>query len=99
MPWGMGKKGGMAEEAILAAEVGTGVTITLTVDRDFETETLTSTLLLTADGSESRIIKQFDDSRVAEAKCIQFRVGDAAAADVAWNLDALIARVIQGGKV
>jgi len=99
MPWGVGKKGGMAEEAILAAEVGTGVTITLTVDRDFETETLTSTLLLTADGSESRIIKQFDDSRVAEAKCIQFQIGDAAAADVAWNLDALIARVIQGGKV
>lgn len=99
MPWGLGKKGGMAEEAILAALIGSGVTIALTVDRDFGAETLTSTLLLTADGSETRIIKQFDASRIAEAKCIQFQIGDASAVDAAWNLDALIVRVIQDGVV
>lgn len=97
LPWGLGKLGGMAEEAVLAAAVSAGVTITLTIDRDFGAETLTSTLLLTVDGTETREIKQFDNSRIAVAKCIQFQIGDASALDSSWNLDALIARVTQDG--
>lgn len=99
MPWGLGKKGGMPEEAILAAAVSTGVTIQITMDRDFGAETRTATVLLTADGTETRIIKQIDGSQFTEAKCIQFQIGDASAVDASWNLDAVIARVNQGGVV
>ena len=42
---------------------------------------------------------QFDGSRFAEAKCIQFQIGDASALDAAWTLDALIARVNQDGVI
>lgn len=97
IPRGIGKKITMAEEAVLAAEVATGVTVQLSVIRDFAAETLTSTLLLTADGTETRVIKQFDDSRVAEAKAVQFQIGDSAAVDSSWNLDAVIARLTESG--
>lgn len=99
MPWGLGKKGGMAEEAIIAAAASSGVTLTLSTIRDFGAETLTSTLLLTADGTETEIVKQADDSRFTEAKAIQFQLGDAAAVNASWNLDAVIARVSQEGVV
>lgn len=103
IPWGLGKKGGMAEEAILSALVSSGVTITLSTIRDFGAETLTSTLLLTADALQpatpTRVVAQFDDSKFAEAKVIQFQIGDSAAVDASWNLDALISRVIQDGVI
>lgn len=91
LPWGLGRKGGMVAEAVLAAAVSSGVTLQLSVIRDFGLETLTSTLLMTADASETHFIRQFEESRAAEFKAIQFRVGDVSAVAASWNIDALYA--------
>lgn len=98
-PWGLGRKGALAEEAVLAAEAGSA-TIQLTVIRDAENaEPLTSTVSLAAGGTESRVIRQFDDSRAPDCKAIQFQIGDAAAVDASWNLDALTARWVDAGVI
>jgi hypothetical protein len=96
-PWGLGRLGGMVDEAVLIAKSGTDVTIQLTIDRDMGAETLPFTCLLTPVGSETRVFRQFEGSRVAEANSIQFTLGDSAAVSNAWNLDALIVPVADEG--
>lgn len=98
-PWGLNNRGGMAEEAVLAAAVSTGVTITATTIRDRGTESLTSTASLTADSTETGVIRRLEGSRFADAKTIEFQVGDSIAVDASWNLDALIAAVDVDGVV
>jgi len=74
----------------LTAKAGDGVTITQTLDRDYGLETRTSTCLLTATAAaETRVQRQFEGSDLNEAGVVQFQIGDAAAANVTWTLDAL----------
>jgi hypothetical protein len=48
---------------------------------------LTADLLLTADGTETRIVKKFEATKAAEVKTLQITLGDSAAANTAWTLD------------
>lgn len=84
----------MQHDALLLAEVSSGVTITLTTDRDFAAETATSTALLTADGSETRKLVKFEGAAIGEAGHVSFRVGDSAAVDNSWVLDALVTPIM-----
>lgn len=77
------------DDAALVAKAGSAVTIQLTIERDFGLETRTSTALLTAAGSETRVVKRFENSGLSQLGAVQFRLGDAAAASNAWTLDAL----------
>lgn len=83
-------------QSVLLAKAATGVTITQTLDRNYGLETRTSTVSLTADGSESRVIKKFEASDLAQAAAVQVQLGDSAAVATAqWALDALEVPVFQ----
>lgn len=85
----LGTNAGVSD-ALLLAEVGSGVTITLTLDRDYGLETRTSTVLLTASASETRTLKKFEGSAMSGAGTIQAQIGDGSALATAWVLDALV---------
>ena len=80
----------MRDDAYLIAPTSASVTITLTTNRDFSAETATSTVVLTAVGSESRNLLKFEGAAVGQAGYVQFQVGDAAAANTTWTLDGLV---------
>ena len=89
----LGQKVGMAEPFVLAKAL-TGVTLTLTTDRDFGAETRTHTALLTASGTETRVVKKFEGGDIGEADAIQVQIGDGAAQEGAWSIDALVVPVL-----
>jgi hypothetical protein len=74
--------------AYLQAAAANAVTITQTLIRNFGDETArTATALLTAAGSETRVIKTLEATALADAQNVQVKLGDSAAANVAWTLD------------
>lgn len=90
----LGRKVGLAEPYLLAKALS-GVTLTLTTDRDFGAETRTHTATLTASGSETRVLKKFEGGEVGEADVIQVQIGDGAAQEGAWSIDALVVPVLR----
>ena len=90
----LGHKWGLKEPYLLA-KVLTGVTLTLTTNRDFGAETRTHTALLTAAGTETRVLKKFEGGEIGEADVISVQIGDAAAQEGAWVVDALVIPVAQ----
>ncbi len=77
-------------QTVLTAKAATGVTITQTLDRNYGLETRTSTAVLTASGTETRVIKKFEASDLAQAAAVQISLGETTATDQAlWSLDAL----------
>lgn len=87
---------GEVKDAILLAKAATGVMITASIIPDFDaTLAKTSTALLTATGSETRVNRRFEDSRIANCAFIQYQVGDATATSTAWALDRLIAPYVK----
>ena len=86
----LGRKIGMHEPYMLAVTLA-NVTLTLTSDRNFSAETRTHTATLTADeGSQTRVFKKFEGGEVGEADLIQVQLGDGAAQEGAWSVDALV---------
>ncbi len=79
--------------ATLYALAGSGITMTLSVIRDFAAETRTFTALLTAAGSETRVVVEFEASETQDATVTQYQIGDSAAVSNRWTLDALIVPV------
>jgi hypothetical protein len=64
------------------------VTITQSLTRNFGDETArTSTVVLTAAGSETRVLKKFEAAAAADVQTLQVTLGDAAAANNTWTLD------------
>jgi hypothetical protein len=64
-------------DAMIAAEVASGVTVTLTVIQDFGVATKTATVSLTATGSETHVIRRAEDSGFGELMAVQYKlVGD-----------------------
>ena len=71
----------------LLAEAASGVTIRQTLTRNFGDETArTADALLTAAGSETRVLKAID-GEVQDAFLFQVQLGDSAAASATWTLD------------
>jgi hypothetical protein len=90
--WGMNHR---ITDPIVVANAATGVTITVTPLSDFGlASTQTGSVLLTATGSETRVERRAEGCQTAGAGAIAFRIGDAAAFDGAWTIDALIAQVM-----
>jgi hypothetical protein len=81
------------ESPVLVAEAASGVTIQVMAREDFGIRTASSTALLTATGSETHVVKPIADLQTGELQTVRFRIGDSAAADNAWTLDALVMRV------
>jgi hypothetical protein len=89
-PTGLGFRAEL-HDATLVAEASSGVTITGTFTGDFGTtgSAKTATALLTAGGSETRVIKRMDDSALGGCSAVQITLGDGSAASNAWVLDGL----------
>jgi hypothetical protein len=86
-PGGAGFNGRMSD-LLLTAPVATGVTITGTATPDFGASPVkVGTALLTASGSESRVIVELEDTELAGAQYLQVTIGDGAAVANAWSLD------------
>ena len=98
MPWGLGNVGNIVEEPTVAAQSASGVTIQLGVAKDFLTTFTSVNVVLTADATETHVIKKSNDTILGEAKAVQIRIGDSAAADNAWNLDAVLIPVTYEGR-
>lgn len=91
-PQGLGATSGTVENAVLSAKVQAGVEIQLSFFKDFELNPV-NTAVATLDAAtvgDARCFPVFEDSRVADVNAIQYRVGDAAAIDNTWNLDAIV---------
>lgn len=83
----------------LQAKAANAVTITQTLVRNFGDETnRTSTVLLTAAGSETRVLKRFEDSAVLDAWALQITLGDGSASSAAWTLDSWTAPILTEGE-
>ena len=87
---GLGVKVGMGEPYMLAVTLA-NVTLTFSSIRDFAAETRTHTATLTADeGSQTRVFKKFEGGEVGDARVLAVQIGDGAAQEGAWSIDALI---------
>lgn len=84
----LGVNAGIGQSHLLA-KAASGVTITQTIDRDFGLETRTATVLLTAAGSETRVLRKIEGSDLSGCGTIQIQIGDGSAASNGWTLDAL----------
>lgn len=80
------------DEPMLLAEAQSGTTLTVTMISDFGLiSDRTSTALLTASGSETRVWKKCEAGAQAGVNYVAFRIGDAAAAATgSWVIDRLV---------
>jgi hypothetical protein len=82
------------QRAYLLAKAGSGVTLRQSWTRNFGDETArTDTVLLTAAGSETRVLRKFEAGELAEAYVAQVTIGDSAAAATAFTLERWWAQV------
>jgi len=77
----------------LLAKVSSGVTVYVRAIKNYGIETLTKSALLTAEGSETHVIKALDDLSFSDLRAVQFQLGDDPAEVVtpvgAWELNEL----------
>jgi len=86
-------KVGMREPTLLAtALAGSDVTVTLT--RDFGLETRSQAVSLAPTASETRVVRKVEGLEMGEADVLQISVGDSAANDERWSVDALIVPIV-----
>lgn len=72
----------------LLSKAVSAVTVRQTLIRNFGDETSrTSDALLTAAGSETKVLAEFEDSALAEMYAFQVRLGDSAAQEGQWTFD------------
>lgn len=74
------------DRAYTVADAASGVSIRHRLIRNSGAENRDSTLTLTADGTETIVMKKADDAAMQEAWTVQVSLGDAAAANVNWHL-------------
>lgn len=99
-PWGLGRVGGMTDEAILIAAAAPGVTVQVLVYQDEGAQTLTSSADLTPKSDSAAEVKvrvKCGGSRLGTSMSARFRIGDQAAQSQTWNLDALVIPVSYEG--
>lgn len=71
----------------LLATAGTGVDIQQTLIRNFGAESRTATVGLDAAGTETRVLRKFEETALTDAVLVQVRLGDASANKSTWTLD------------
>lgn len=85
---------GTVGDALILAPVSAGVTITATAIPNFDsTYAKSGTALLTATGSETRVVRRLDGSSLGNTAFVQYQIGDGAAANTAWSLDRIVVPV------
>lgn len=88
-PWGDGMTGSVMG-GVLTGVSAPGVTIQATTVKDFGVDSRADTVSMAAAGSETRVHKRIGGSvALAGNGFVQFTIGDSAAIDNTWRLDAL----------
>lgn len=88
---------GQEQQPILIARAADGVEIELEVDRDRGAELQTATVDLSPASSESRVIRKFQETQLADMGLAQFKLGDEDANPNLWSLDRLTVRTTKDG--
>ncbi len=81
---------GVVGDASLLAKAASGVTIGVTVIGDFALQSKACSVLLTAEASETRVIRRVEESGLGNVGFVQYQIGDLTAIDTAWSLDRLV---------
>lgn len=81
-------------ESTLIGKALAGSDVSVTINRDFGKETRTHSVSLAPAASETRVVKKVEGSEMGEADAIQMTVGDSAANEETWAVDAIIAPVV-----
>jgi len=71
-----------------------GSDVSVTIARDFGKETRTQSISLAPAASETRVVQKVAALEMGEADAIQITVGDSAANDEVWSVDAVIVPVV-----
>lgn len=98
-PWGENATGTLMGASVTAA-ASAGVTITVTVKPDYGAQSVSDTVLLTAAGTETRVMPRVGGAvAIAGIYVVQCRIGDSVAANTAWQLDELALTWRKGAPV
>ena len=89
---GVGKRYQVREAAVIA-DAATGVTLECKIIRDYGAEERSSTILLTADGSEDHIHKRWTDAELSDGGVFQIQYGDVSAVDAEWETNMLMVNI------
>jgi hypothetical protein len=88
------------KRAYLRASAQSGVTIQQSLTRNFGDETnRTSTVLLTATGSQTDVLRKFEDAALQDGDAVQVTLGDASAVASAWQLHGWTAEAKTGAPL
>ena len=68
--------------------------VTVTINRDFGKETRSQSISLAPSASETRIVQRVAALEMGEADVIQITVGDSAANEEKWSIDAIVVPVV-----
>lgn len=98
MPWGLGNLGNVIDSPTVAAGAVAATSLQLGTAKDFETSFTNVSVSIAPDATEAHVIKKADDTTRGECKSIQIQIGDSAAADSAWNVDAVLIPVTYEGR-
>lgn len=95
-PNGLGKNCTIVEPH-LVAEANSSTQISVTARVDFGRDTSTSESIdLAPDGNETHVQKKVAGLQIGNIGTVRFRIGEDAATDQSWTLDAFVARVQSG---
>lgn len=89
----LGRKVGLGESTLIGKALA-GSDVSVTIVRDFGKETRTHSVSLAPAASETRVVKKVEGSEMGEADAIQITIGDSAANEEVWTVDALIAPLV-----
>ena len=81
-------------ESRIVGKATAGSDVTVTINRDFGLETRAHSVSLAPAASETRVVKKVEGSEMGEADVVQMTIGDSAANDEVWTVDALITPVV-----
>jgi hypothetical protein len=83
------------QEPTVIGKALAGSDVSVTLNRDFGKETRTQSISLAPAGSETRIVQKVAAIEMGEADAIQITVGDSAANEEVWSVDAVIVPMVQ----
>jgi hypothetical protein len=86
-PSGSIDKLGEVRDAMLIAGAQSGVTLEVEVNKNLGFDLQSSQVSLTPDAAETRVMKKCEGIAVADARVVQFKIGDASLAATTWDLD------------
>lgn len=86
---GLGRMCGVGQPSVTAAASSSATALQLTINQDYGKETRTSTCSLAATASETRVQRKFEGADASQCGVVQFTIGDSAANETQWTLDAV----------